>query len=202
MSDPGGPWASLRWPREEARKQAGRAPGFAASLRSVELCRSAAGRTAQTRQLLCLARPLSLGRVGAERGAASPRGDAAQQRPTAPPPPARRDARQSWRNALSHSHLPHPAQRGLGVPSPRETEPQAGGHGLGEGGSATPGARGPRLRSAPARFWRARSQGSCRTRVWRPPTAPDPSPAAEREASARVVATTLAATLGASSAAP
>lgn len=164
MSDPGGPWASLRWPREEAGKQAGRAPGFAAALRPAELCRSAAGRGAQTRQLLGLARPRSLARVGAERGPASPGEDAAQQHPTAPPPRARRHARQALaKRSLAHAS---PAPGAAGPRSPFARRNRAARWGARAGGRWArhpPGARGSRLRSTPRRSWSAPGQGSCPT---------------------------------------
>lgn len=116
-------------------------------MRTAELCRSATARVAQTRQLLCLARPRNRARVGAERGPASPKGDAAQQHPTAPPPRARRDARPASRCALSHTPLQHPAQRGLGVPLLGDTESRAGRHWLGGGEGWDEGGQSPAPKS-------------------------------------------------------
>lgn len=193
-SDPGGPRASLRRPREEARKQAGRAPGFvrrvAADRRAVQ---KRGGRVANPTAAL-FGSPAKPRQGGCERGPASPAGDAAQQHP-----PRRHRPRVAMRDRLGEA-LPRTRISRARRRAHREAEPRAGGHGLGDGGRAARGARGSRRRSAPPCPWRAPGQGSCPTRRCRgPPSRPRaPSPAAECEASARRVLLRL----GALSAAP
>lgn len=160
---------------------AGRAPRLAASLRTAEPCRSATARVAQTRQLLCVARPRSLARVGAERGPASARGDAAQQHR-----PHRHQERVALRDplreALSRARLSSTRRSGasesLGLQAPsRALE----GTGWGwDAGGQEPGAAGSRLCSTPRRPRRAPSQLSSPTRCGRSSpaaaTVPDPEP--------------------------